>query len=101
LPTSPERRRRTVEHLKNAGIQPDLAEQMAEPRAESPTPQELLRNILHLFLNGVALLAYERHRLRYVHTQDDGSLLFVCICDEAFDRSSWNHHIADSFKEVA
>ncbi len=46
--------------------------------------------------------AYELHRLRYAHIEDDGkTITFVCICDEGFSqRRNWNQHIKDSFKEV-
>jgi hypothetical protein len=69
-----------------------------EARAESrPFIVEALSSLLSI----QAELAYNRHRLKYVHTEDDGEFLFVCVCEEAFDRSSWNHHITDSFKEIA
>lgn len=45
--------------------------------------------------------AYNRHRLRYVNVEDDKFLTYVCICGSGFsERRNWNHHIADSFKEV-
>lgn len=43
---------------------------------------------------------YERHRLKYVFDKG-GEEIYVCHCEEGFDRRRFNMHIRDSFKEVA
>jgi len=57
--------------------------------------------MLRLLLKSTAEAAYQRHRLRFVHVEDDGTFTYVCVCDEGFsDRRKWNAHITDGFSEV-
>lgn len=60
-----------------------------------------------IFLRSIADAAYERHRLKYIwkdgdtpDSRGDPTTLFVCICEEAFDRRGFNHHIYDKLVEV-
>ena len=51
--------------------------------------------------------AFEQHRLSFTYDDDDTpdeygrpTTLFVCRCHEGFDRSTYNRHIRDMYKEV-
>ena len=64
---------------------------------------ESLRQTVRFVVNQ----GFDAHRLAYVHEDEDNPLpngrpsqLFVCKCQEAFDRSSYNEHIRDKYKEV-
>lgn len=59
------------------------------------------RALLHKMLEQAAEAAYQRHRLRFVHVEDDGSFTYVCICGDGFSqRENWNKHITESFSEL-
>lgn len=56
---------------------------------------------LRAFLSALAEDAYNRHRLKFVHIEDDKSMTYVCICGDGYsDRRNWNAHIRESFVPV-
>jgi len=52
--------------------------------------------------------AFEKHRLKYVFPDEDTpdehgkpTLIFVCRCDEGFERRAYNEHIRERYGNVA
>ena len=71
------------------------------------TKRDLFYRMKRLVAKEVVDAAFERHRLAYMWEDDDTigedgkpTPLFVCKCTEAFDRSAYNRHIRDKYKEV-
>lgn len=75
--------------------------------ADPKTVDAWTRNFTKTLVGLIVDAGFEAHRLAYLWEDDDTigedgkpTVLFVCKCQEAFDRSAYNRHIRDKYKEV-
>lgn len=111
--TSPKQAGTASKGRSSRGRIPDTSAPPATTETTTPRPTdaknlgEFFRQSLVVAVEFTVDAAFDLHRLAYIWHDDDTlddagkpTTLFVCKCQEAFDRSAYNRHIRDKYKEV-